>query len=1679
MAPCRGGPLRGGFGLSCNSKAENSFNYDPNPYSFNNTSNDFTHPPQSQYETYLCELCGNNSHYGYDCPPQFPLVYEQEPNYNQNNNDNYYPYDSLSFLCCDNCGGPHATFQYQPMNQNINSSGFDQIQPCQYPVIHHPPQEMSFIASLGETFEIQHAQPKDTHELLHKLLEDLKIISEELAEYTNSLSWNRPTFYNNDKVHSIQYKEYLENSSKAIAPVLPTEEPKYSLSMRDEHFSTILETKSDKFIKSTVENLVPIPSESEVTSDNERCSENFKIYSNSLFDDEEIISTKIDPHHVSAESDLIEYFLNRDTLIDSSSKFDYFLEEFFGEPAQIDPIHLRIEEADFDLEEEIHLVENLFYDNSSPRPSEEFNAKIADTIVESFEDIARTTAEQELAKKNKLKARGTLLMALLDKHQLKFNIHKDAKSLMEAIEKRFGEWKTHTLIWRNKADLEEQSLDDLFNNLKIYEAEVKGCYLRNLVIETGGCQFIGCRLISWQCKNQTVVATSSTEAEYVAAASGCAQVLWMQNQLLDYGKELASTKQTDLGKDISNPFMAGSLPKIKCDHKTSKDKSKTHRPDAPIIENWISDSEDETEIEQMVQKLVWNNAMRVNHQNSISMTHTHSKRNVVPTTVLTRSRLVSLNVARPVPTVVTQSTVKCARKVNNVFSKAHSPIRMPINQRTSTKNSNFNKKVTTVKVNKWLLKTHGWEHIFSLEDMLHKEIDGGYVAFGGNSRGGKISGKGKIKTGKLDFNVVYFVKELKFNLFSVLQMCDKKNNVLFIDTKCVVLSSNYKLPDKNHVLLRVPRENNMYNFDLKNVVLSGGLTYLFAKAILDESNLWHRRLGHINFKTMNKLVKGNLVTGIKREFSVARTPQQNRVSERKNRTLIEAARTMLADLLLTILFWAEAVNTACYVQNRVLVTKPHNKTPYELLLGRSPSIGFMRPFGCLVTILNILSPRGKFDGKADEGFLVGCSVICKAFRVFNSRTKIVQETLHINFLENKPNVAGLDLNGYLILTLSPCKVGKETVSAQQYVLLPLWSSDSHDPKNTNDNVADDVATGDDKGKILVDLIIGVKDLRAEFEEFSFNSTNRLNAISEHVNAAGPNPTNNTNIFNTTSPSVTAISLNFRITGQSLFVDPFKYLDDLDMPELEYIFYSNDEEDVGVEAELSNLEINIHISPIPTTRDHKDHPINQIISNLNSTPQTRSMTRMVKEQGGLNQINDEEFHTCLSTGRLTKGKRAIGSKWVFRNKKDEREIVIRNTARLVAQGHTQEEGIDYDEIFAIVARIEAIRLFLAYVSFMGFIVYQMDVKSAFLYETIEEEMDVKSAFLYETIEEEVYVDDIIFGSTNKELCKAFEKLMKDKFQMNSMGELTFVFRITKVKSDSTPIETKKPLLKDHDGEDVDVHIYRYPRGKPYLGLWYPRDSLFNLVAYFDSNYAGASLDRKSTTGGCHLGVNTPRYDEDSVELKEMMVFIVPICVLRKIELELLLQFWATATVEKVNGDVQLQSLIDDKKVVVTKAIIRKDLHLDDAEGVECLLNAEIFEELARMGYEKHPPKLTFYKAFFFAQWKVGAAQRVKSSIGTVLGAEEDASKQERKIAAIDVDEGITLVDVETDKEEVSMDAESQGRINFNAASKGLKAKKARILDERIAQKLHDEEMQNVSPRDEQERADMEKALELQK
>nr|GEV36046.1 putative ribonuclease H-like domain-containing protein [Tanacetum cinerariifolium] len=414
----------------------------------------------------------------------------------------------------------------------------------------------------------------------------------------------------------------------------------------------------------------------------------------------------------------------------------------------------------------------------------------------------------------------------------------------------------------------------------------------------------------------------------------------------------------------------------------------------------------------------------------------------------------------------------------------------------------------------------------------------------------------------------------------------------------------------------------------------------------------------------------------------------------------------------------------------------------------------------------------------------------------------------------------------------------------------------------------------DKGKSLVVTIIGFRVLNAEFKECTNNSSNGVNAASTSVSTAGHYFINSTNDFSAAgllnavaSPTATNSS------SQDAFTSTY----DSDMSKLEDLTHSDDADD------------------------------------------TRIMARAVRDQGGISQMFNEDFHTCMFTCFLLQeepkrvhqalkdpswieamqeellqfkmqkvwilvdlpyGKRAISTKWIYRNKKDERGIVIRNKARVVAQGHTQEEGIDYEEVFAPVARIEAIRLFLAYVSFMGFLVYQMDVKSAFLYGTIEEKVYVyqppgfedpenpdkvykvvnalyglhqaprawyetlatylmENRFQRGTIDQtlfikkqqkdillvQIYVDDIIFGLQVKQK-KDGIFISHDKY----VAKILRKFRLSKGKSASTPIDIEKPLLKDSDGEDVDVHTYRSMIGSlMYLTSSRP-DIMFAVCAY---------------------------------------------------------------------------------------------------------------------------------------------------------------------------------------------------------------------------------------------------------
>ncbi|GKA19668.1 ribonuclease H-like domain-containing protein [Tanacetum coccineum] len=540
--------------------------------------------------------------------------------------------------------------------------------------------------------------------------------------------------------------------------------------------------------------------------------------------------------------------------------------------------------------------------------------------------------------------------------------------------------------------------------------------------------------------------------------------------------------------------------------------------------------------------------------------------------------------------------------------------------------------------------------------------------------------KGTLKTDSLDFEDVYFVNELKFNLFSVSQMCDKKNYVLFTDTECLVLSPNFKLPDESQILLKIPRKDNMYSFDMKNIVPKESLTCLVAKATSDESMLWHRRLGHINFKNINKLVKDNLVRGL---------------------------------------------------------------------------------------------PTKRFE---NDQTCVAC-------------------------LKGKQHKAS-------------CTFTQKEEISQDCIVMPIWKDASYFVSPSKDVGNGEPNSAADDQKQVEDGPHNESEEKDKSEDDS--SPKEVNAAGQHVNTASPEVNTGHFKLNIVDPSVNTAS-SYELDSPK---DMFKLGASHTLETTHVEFFSDEDEP---EVDLGNITNSYTVPTTPNTRIHKDHPI------LN--PQA-----LLK-------------HYLIHLG------------WKQCRKNFCNSSSNRNKARLVAQDHRQEEGIYYEEVFAPVARIDAIRLFLAYASFMGFLVYQMDVKSAFLYRTIEEEVYVTQppGFKDPDHPDKVYkVVKALYG-----LHQA-PRACQDKY----VAEILKKFNYTDVKSASTPVDLENPLVKDRDADDVDVHLYRsligslmylttsrpdiiYLKGKPTLGLWYSRDSPFELVAYTDSDYARATQDRKSTTEGCQF------------------------------------------------------------------------------------------------------------------------------------------------------------------------------------------------------------------------------------
>nr|GEY16437.1 putative ribonuclease H-like domain-containing protein [Tanacetum cinerariifolium] len=581
----------------------------------------------------------------------------------------------------------------------------------------------------------------------------------------------------------------------------------------------------------------------------------------------------------------------------------------------------------------------------------------------------------------------------------------------------------------------------------------------------------------------------------------------------------------------------------------------------------------------------------------------------------------------------------------------------------------------------------------------------------------------------------------------------------------------------------------------------------------------------------------------------------------------------------------------------------------------------------------------KFEENVDEGFLVGYSINSKAFRVFNSRTRIVQETLHVNFLENKPNVAGsgptwlFDIDSLTrTMNYQPVIAGNQTNPSvgfqdkfdaekaeeevdKQYVLFPVWSSGSTNPQNNEEDAAfdgkehdfdakkpkskvnvslsssaqsrkqDDKTKKEAKGKSHVESFTGYRDLTAEFDDCFDNSSNEVNAVGSRVHTVGQNSLNNANTFSVAGPSNAAD-----------------------------IIYSDDEDVVGAKADFNNLESSISVSPIPTTRIHKDHPVSQIIE------EPKRVHQALKDPSWIEAMQEEllqfKMQKVWVLVVLPHGKRAIGTKWVYRNKKDERGIVIENKARLVAQGHIQEEGIDYEEVFAPVARIEAIRLFLAYASLMRFMVYQMDVNSAFLYGTIEKEVYVCQPLGFEDPDhpDKVYkvVKELYSLHQAPRACTDQTVSDKDKSNLLMADNLPKIVwysthHVTLMKS--WRVQKQTALGKDKSNPLMADNLPKI--------VWYSTHHVTLMKSWLVQKQMALG---QTTTG---KEISNP-FMAGSLPKTIMTTFI------------------------HVNDVTRLQALLDKKKVVITEAAIREVLRLDDAEGVDCLPNEEIFVELARMG-----------------------------------------------------------------------------------------------------------------------------------
>nr|GEW47361.1 copia protein [Tanacetum cinerariifolium] len=605
-----------------------------------------------------------------------------------------------------------------------------------------------------------------------------------------------------------------------------------------------------------------------------------------------------------------------------------------------------------------------------------------------------------------------------------------------------------------------------------------------------------------------------------------------------------------------------------------------------------------------------------------------------------------------------------------------------------------------------------------------QDFQGGKVTFRGGE--GRITGKGTIRTPTLDFENVYYVKELQqFNLFSISQICDKKNQVLFTNTECLVLSKDF--------------------------------------TVLDDSKQ------HKAFYTAINVVS----------------------------SISEPLQLLHMDL-----FGPTSIRSIDHKYFCLVITDDYSS--------------HLKPFGCHVTILNTSDRLGKFDGKADEGYIIGYSASNKAYMVYNVPNKSVEEFMNMRFLEEKPNVQGLSHEWYFDLDYLTDSLGYKHIQANQSTGTQGATTNSAD--TSGDEVDDSRfhSANEIFQKELAWLKGQEQRVTSDAESLGLGFANNAEELQTQTSAKTvppgciPVPTGNVPIPTGSLPVLTGsipvptdatmvssddVPVHTSSLNDSTFDDEpttrFSYLSDLRNHDPSPGIFSSSSYDDEFGAALNNVASTVEVSLVATKRINNIHPKSMIIVDPTSAVQMRSKVKQTTtgDSAFISYVFDQQrdnhtdFHHCLFACFLSQveprsvaqaledpswvdamqkemkqfkfqnvwvlvdfseGKYAIRTKWILKNKRDARGVVVRNKAKLVAQGHRQEEGIDYDEVFAPIARIEAIRLFLSFASYMGFRVYQMDVKSVFFYERINEEA----------------------------WCDEFEALMKGEFEISAMGELTF-------------------------------------------------------------------------------------------------------------------------------------------------------------------------------------------------------------------------------------------------------------------------------------------------------------------